>query len=47
MVINENVAFGISQDKDELERRKNATDANAELPWYLSILSFLGLSSCC
>ena len=47
MVINENVAFGISQDKDELERRKNETDANEDLPWYVGLLGFLGLTSCC
>lgn len=47
MVINENAAYGVSHDKDELERRKNATVANEDLPWYLYLLSFLGLSSCC
>lgn len=45
MVIKENAAYGVSHDKDELEQRPTATDN--DLPWYLCLLSFLGLSSCC
>jgi hypothetical protein len=46
MVIKENEAYGISHDKDELERRKNVT-ADDDVPWYVCLLGFIGFSSCC